>query len=112
MSSDSRLIWYGAKTIFAHDDIAARQGKPCYEERVVLLQAEDDDQALLRAEEEAARYAPPGGPCRYLGYANVFQMSDAHVSAGTEVFSIMRSIDLPERRFLDRYYDDGSFHTR
>ncbi len=106
------MIWYGAKTIYAHDDIAARQLKPCYEERVVLLRAKDDDDALRRAEEEAARYARPGGPARYLGYANVFRLADSEVDVGTEVFSIMRSIVVSEKDFLDRYYDDGTFHTR
>jgi hypothetical protein len=58
------------------------------------------------------RYAPAGGSARYLGYANVFRLSDAQVSAGTEVFSIIRSIDLAERDFIDRYDDQESFHTR
>ena len=57
------MIWYGAKTIFAHDDIAARQLKPCYEERVVLLRAEDDDDALRLAEPfaEVRRIRPAHG---------------------------------------------------
>lgn len=110
MCNEQRTVWYGAKSVFAHDDISARQGRPCFEERVVLLRARDEEDAIHLAEEEAEAYA--SASTRYLGYVNVFRISDPSISDRTEVFSIMRSMDLSDKDYLDRYYDDGSFRTR
>lgn len=112
MNGPSALSWYGAKTVYAHERLAPQQGKLCYEERVVVLQANSFDDALRLAEHEAEQYAAGLDGCRYLQFVNVFEMFDEELAAGSEVFSIMRSIDATPKEFVDRFYDDGSFHTR
>ena len=92
MSGASQLSWYGAKTVYAHDRLAAEQGKPCYEERVVVLQACDSDQAIRLAEDEAKRYAAALDDCRYLGYVNVFGMFDEDLAAGSETNLVARCV--------------------
>ena len=103
-------FWFGAKTLYRHPGLEREGGEPCYEERVVLIIATDEEEALKLAEDEARAYQS-GLETRYLGYVNVFRINDP-VGPGAEVFSIMRSVDVPEAEFVTRYYDDGTFHTR
>jgi hypothetical protein len=105
-------IWFGAKTLYAHEQLSREGGKTCFEERVVLLRAPNEDEAIRQAEEEARSYASGPGGSRYLGYVNVFRIDGDAPDVGTEVFSIMRSMELSSEDFITRYYDDGSFHTR
>jgi hypothetical protein len=107
-----RKVWFGAKTIYAHEALSREEGKTCFEERVVLVRAHDEDEAIRQAEEEAKDYAAGPGGTRYLGYVNVFRIDGDAPGAGTEVFSLMRSMEISDEDFITRYYDDGTFHTR
>lgn len=112
MGTPSEFIWFGAKTVYINDVFSAEQGVPCYEERIVVLRACSLDHAIESAEEEAEEYASWISGKRYLGYVNVFHMFEESLESGAEVYSIMRSIDLSEDEYLERFYNDGTFHTQ
>jgi uncharacterized protein DUF4288 len=104
--------WYGAKCLFLHGRQSRVSKIPCYEERITLIRARSFEGAIRKAEAEARRYAAGLGECEYLGFVEVFHLFDRQVKEGSEVFSIMRSIRLPKRKFIDRFYDDGTFHDQ
>jgi uncharacterized protein DUF4288 len=104
--------WYGAKCLFLHKDLTKSQRTPCYEERITLIRARSFTEAVRKGETEAKRYAKGTGRVEYLGFISVFHLFDSKVGDGTEVFSIMRSISLSKKAFIDRHYDDGTFHSR
>jgi len=112
MSDSKKKEWYGAKALFVHDDISTQDGKPCYEERVVILLAEGEDQAISLAEDEANEYVKNLDETRFLGFISVFHTFIEELGNGSEVYSIMRSIDMEEEEFVDHYFDDGTFRTR
>jgi hypothetical protein len=103
----SNLKWYGAKTIYKSYFLDDDTLKTIFEERVVLLRATDFDHAIAQAETEAAEYCRCLDDTEYLGYVNVYQIADATVGQGTEVYSLMRESDLSEENYLDHFYDDG-----
>jgi len=47
----------------------------------------------------------------YLGFISVFQLFDSKMKDYTEIYSILRSIPLSKKTFIDRHYDDGTFHS-
>jgi hypothetical protein len=68
--------------------------------------------AVRKGEAEARRYARGLGKTAYLGFIDVFILSEQSLKDGTEVYSILRSIELPTDEFITRHYDDGTFHAR
>jgi len=111
MATETEPEWYGAKTVYAHDDLSERNGKPCFEERVVVFQAKDSSEAILMAEKEAKEYADGLDGTRYLDFVNVFHMFEP-LGKGAEVFSIMRALEMEEEEYLRHFYDDEPFHTQ
>ena len=99
--------WFGAKTVFRHKNL---ERKPGVQSRCEAGTLWDENEALKIAEEEAESYATGDGT-RYLHYVNVFKIRDP-IGARAEVFSIMRSLSVPEDEYITRFYDDGTFHTR
>src|SRR5882724_9356878 len=85
--------WYGAKCVFLHVNIASCPGQ-VYEERVVLVRANDFDEAIRLAEIEANNYAGDDEDCTFTGFMNVFHIYDKKIGDGTEVYSLMRTSDL------------------
>ncbi len=104
--------WYGAKCVFLHHDLTKRNGRPCYEERITLVKAGSFAAAIAKAEKGARSYAASLGSTEYLGFVDVFHVFESKITEGVEVYSIMRSKRLSKKAFIDRYYDDGSFHSR
>lgn len=98
--------WYCAKCLFQLHELSRQSGKPVYEERMVLLRAADFDEAIRKAEAEARDYAA-GEDVEYLGYVHVYHIYDAEPGDGTEVFSLMRTTDLPPEAYIEHYHDDG-----
>jgi Domain of unknown function (DUF4288) len=102
--------WYAARCLYEHRDISKRNGIPCYEERVVVFRARSFKEAIRKGETEARRYGRRGSGTAYLGFIDVFHLFASALKDGTEVFSIMRSKEMPTARFIKTFYDDGSFH--
>ena len=61
--------WYAAKCIFRHNDLQAEaENAFVYEERIILLKAENQDAAIEKAEEEAREYASGFDNTEFIGY--------------------------------------------
>ena len=103
--------WYGAKCIFLHTDLKSKNGR-VYEERVVLIKAENADQAVERAEEKAKEYASSLDVCSYLGFVDVFHIYGESIEDGTEIYSLMRDSKLGKNKYLNRFYDTGKERTK
>lgn len=102
--------WYGAKCIFRHND-RTEGDRYMYEERVILLKAENMDEAIIRAENEAKQYAADLPGCEYTEFVNVFHLFDETIEDGTEVYSLMRQNKLDKDEYLDTFYDTGLERT-
>jgi hypothetical protein len=103
--------WYSAKCIFLHADVQSENGR-VYEERVVLLKAENLDEAIEFAEKEATEYAQNLEGCSYLGFVSVFHIYDETIESGTEIYSLMRDSKLDKNKYLNRFYDTGKERTK
>jgi Domain of unknown function (DUF4288) len=103
--------WYGAKCVFLHTGIDGCPGR-VYEERVILVRAENFDEAIARAEGMAEGYARECGGCSYTGFINVFHLYDESIGDGTEVYSLMRTSDLSQDEYLNSFYDTGTERTQ
>ncbi|PRY15364.1 hypothetical protein [Kineococcus rhizosphaerae] len=100
--------WVAVRCIFRGQ--AEDPGEFVYEERVTLWRDTDVDRAIEKAEAEAETYASettwPGRVSKYLGLAQAYALSD-EPGDGAEVFSLMRTSDLPPAAYLDRFFDSG-----
>ena len=103
--------FYAAKCVFKHDQLLPIAGKAyVYEERIVLVQAEDFQSAIEKAEKEARAYADSG--TIYLEYITVFNLYDSILRNGSEVYSEIRSSNLKPEEYIDQYYDTGCEHNK
>ncbi len=106
---DTDEPWYSARCLFCQE----RSGQPnTYEERVILIRAEGWDQAFQIAEDEAKEYAATGEGWSYTGFVELFHLFESTIGDRSEIFSLIRSSNLSESEFIDRYYDDGSEHSQ
>lgn len=101
--------WVAVRCIFRSQ--AEDPGEVVYEERVTLWRDTDVERAIEKAEAEAWTYArettwEPERVTDYLGLAQAYALSDKP-SDGAEVFSLMRTSDLPPAAYLDRFFDTG-----
>ena len=102
--------FFAAKCIYRHDQLKPIGGKKyVYEERIVLVQADDMDSAIIKAEKEAKEYADLD--TTYLEYVNVFNLFDYIIHNGSELYSSMRSSDLESEQYIDTFYDTGYEHN-
>jgi len=106
------MKFYGAKTLYKHNAPPKFGKKWVYEERIVLIGAHNADEAIKQAELEANNYSKKEKTIVYLNFVNVFEIFDRKISSGSEVYSIMRSEDLIDDEYIDRYYDTGTEHIK
>jgi hypothetical protein len=93
--------WFGVRCVFKWGN------QPTYEERVTLWYATSFDEAIEAAELEAERYAD-GHDYDYLGIAQSYEITDATIGNGSEVFSLLRDSDLDPDDYVDSFFDTGS----
>ena len=102
--------YFAAKSIYRHHQLdPIGEKKYVYEERVVLIQANDIDQAILKAEKEAKEYSDSG--TEYLKYVTVFNLFEYILRNGSELYSEMRSSDLEPGKYIDEFYQTGFEHS-
>lgn len=110
MSNHKKEPWYAARCVFRHYKVTPiHDCKYVYEERIILVRAEDMEQAIRIAEKEAREYAAKDS--EYLGYVNIFHLFESIVDHKMEVYSLMRSSDLEADDYLDHFFDSGNEHT-
>jgi Domain of unknown function (DUF4288) len=96
--------WYSAKSIFRHAESEGR--RQMFEERIVLLQAENFDAAFEKAELEARQYCLDINNCEFTESVDVFELFDENIEDQTEVFSSMHTSDLDTVNFLTSFYPE------
>lgn len=99
------MAWYGIRSLIKH-------GADLFEERIVLLDAEDDAAAFRAAEAEVDEYCVDLTDTRPMGFQQAFRLVTDDVvidarSGGLEVFSLIRRSDLPDGEYIDRFFDTG-----
>ncbi|MDQ3686622.1 MAG: DUF4288 domain-containing protein [Acidobacteriota bacterium] len=97
--------WYAAKCIFLHAETSGGH-KQMYEERIILLRARSFDEAIDRTEKEAEEYCNDLDGSKYVGYVDVFHLTEGKVGDGAEIFSSMRRSDLQPKEYLNQFYPD------
>jgi hypothetical protein len=95
--------WFGVRCVFKVDDDAPAAS---YEERVTVWRAADAGEAVRLAEAEAVEYASTV-EAQYLGFAQAYTMAD-ELSAGAEVFSLIRTSSLGRADYLTAFFDTGN----
>lgn len=101
--------WYSVRCVF---QLVGEEDSP-YEERITLWRATSFAAAIELAEEEAAEYVR-ALDVTYLGIAQSYYLGDTvdEIVAGTEVFSLVRSSDLPPDEYVDTFFDTGGEYQR
>jgi hypothetical protein len=104
------LRWFSVRCVFQW---TSYEEKP-YEERLTLWRATNVEEAIAFAEKEAAAYAGSGYEMSYLGFAQAYILDEeeGRPGHGVEVFSLLRSSELPPNEYLDRFFDTGEEHLR
>jgi hypothetical protein len=101
--------WFTVRCIFAHQRTRL---STTYEERITIWRAISAEEAIRFAEKEARAYARSfiwrrTQTCRYVGFAESYELSSRQVGVGAEIFSLMRDSRLTRDRYLNRYFDSG-----
>ena len=97
--------WYGVRLVYR-----LLGTKPAFEERVLIVRADDSDAAIKRAE-ELSRENYESDTTIYTDYAmafHIFNENGKSLGDGVEVFSLLRHSDLDANAYLDRFHDTGS----
>jgi hypothetical protein len=113
MSAEALKGWYSVRCVFHMlGEGGSEEGAP-YEERVTLWRAAGFEEAIELAEQEAAEYVDILGVA-YLGLAQCYYLGAEidDILSGTEVFSLIRSSDLPPEEYLDAFFDTGDEYQR
>lgn len=98
--------WYGVKCLFLHKDLKLRNGKNNYEERVLLVRANNFDEAIEKAEKEATEYCNDlGGEVEYLKFCNAFHIYESTITDKTEIYSLITKSDLSKTDFINTHHD-------
>lgn len=109
--ADGGSSWYAVRCIFASGWPPG--GVQTYEERITLWRAATGNEAIALAEVEARDYAATvmEAPDTYLGLAQSYRLAE-EPGHGAEVYSLMRTSDLPPDRYLDAFFDTGGERQR
>ncbi|MHC4269385.1 MAG: DUF4288 domain-containing protein [Planctomycetota bacterium] len=104
---------YAAKCIFKHNDLdTEEENAVVYEERIILVKADNEDSAVSQAEKEAREYAKGLGDTEYVDYTMVFHIFDENIILITELFSEMRESAMSPDEYIDHFYDTGKERAR
>lgn len=96
--------WFAVRSIFRHERVVEGVASKLFEERVVLFLASDAERALALGAEEARGYATDGAQPKLLAHLVAFELWDAQLQSGDEVWSCLREMDVSDDRFLDQIY--------
>jgi hypothetical protein len=98
--------WYGVRLVYRH----VHANGHAFEERVLIVRAEDFDSAIARAE-RISRDDYENESTIYTNYAMAFHIFDENGDAlgdGVDVFSLIRNSELPVDDYLNRFHDTGN----
>ena len=95
------VSWFGVRTVAFFPSLSV------YEERVTIWKAASLDDALELAEAEGQQYCDTH-EARWCGLAQAYRIGDAALTAGSEVFSLMRTSDLDHNSYVSAFFDTGA----
>lgn len=98
--------WYGVRLVY---QLIGESGN-AFEERVLIVRADDFDSAIERAE-QISHDEYEDESTIYTKYAMAFHIFDENGDAlgeGVEVFSLIRDSNLAVNDYLDRFHDTGN----
>lgn len=96
--------WYAVRSLFY--DILNR----FYEERTVMILANNHDEAIDKAEEYANGYVLSLGDMEFSGYSETFKLVDddiGNIVEFSEVYSCMRYSNLSPEQYVKRFLKTG-----
>ena len=96
--------WFSAKCLFRFPETDSR--RQMYEERIILIKAENPDAAVKKAEKNARKYCKGLIVCKFVGLVDVFELFDNKVGETTEVYSSMETNELDPDDYLKKFYPD------
>ncbi len=99
--------WFSAKQIFLHEP-NIKKIKPWYEERIILIKADNDDEAISKAIEDGNEYCKSDiETCSFLGLVDDFELYESEIEDRVEVYSkkVISSLDC--NNFLSHFYPDS-----
>jgi len=104
--------WFSVKCVFLHKDLETdHKSQFVYEERIILVIADNENEAIALAEKEAVEYAQDTDS-DYLEFASSFHTYEEKIVHLSEVYSVMRQSSLEPDEYLDYFYDTGNERTR
>lgn len=106
------MAWFGARTLYHHKSSEENDEIKFYEERIVLIDAIDFDEVIAKAEAEGQEYANMLSKTVYLGFVNVYKLSDETVLDKTEVYSLIRESKLNSDDYITAFFDTGTERTK
>jgi hypothetical protein len=96
------MPWFAVRNIFADHRVTPS----LYEERIILLVADDFEHAHQLADAQATLY------CEQLGYSDTGHQDAFHLfeppKSGVEVFSLSRESALGEQEYVAKFFDTGA----
>lgn len=100
--------WYAVKCLFLHKDLKRRNGMNNYEERILLVKADDFDEAIEKAEKEAKEYCSNlNNEVEYLNFCNAFHIAELKINDKTEIYSLITPSALDKTTYIKTHYDTG-----
>jgi len=96
--------WYSAKCIFRHLETKSR--RQIYEERIILIKAENSEAGIEKAEKNARQYCKDLENCEFARLVDVFDLFDKKVADKSEVYSAMQTNNLDPDDYLNHFYPD------
>lgn len=105
--------WYAVKCLFLHKDLKKRNGMNNFEERILLVKANDFDDAIKKAEKEAIEYcADLDNTVEYLNFCNAYHIGENTINDRTEIYSLITKSDLDKATYINTHYDTGGEITQ
>ncbi|MEO2013024.1 MAG: DUF4288 domain-containing protein [Fuerstiella sp.] len=98
--------WYGVRLVYRLADSAAA----AFEERILIVRADDSDSAIARAE-DISQENYESETTIYTDCAvafHIFHNNSDGLGDSVEVFSLIRKSDLSVNEYLDRFHDTGN----
>jgi len=84
-----------------------------YEERILLIKANDFDEAIKKAEKEAIDYCSDlGEEVEYLKFCNAYHTGENDINDKTEIYSLITKSEMSKERYIATYYDTGGELTQ
>lgn len=99
--------WYSAKQIFLHEP-DNKKIKSWYEERIILITAENHSEAIEKALKDGEDYCNSDfETCYFLDLVDDFELYNSEIEDKVEVFSSKTISSLSANDFLCHFYPDS-----